>query len=310
MDQSILSSRAIEGRYFARREANLMTGWHGQVANLFSSDQSSETYAMLGFSPALREWIGSRNAKGLASNSFTIANKHYEGTLEVALRDVRRDKTGQIMARVDEFSDQSEIHWQSLLTSLIVAGESTVCYDGQYFFDTDHSEGSSGTQDNDLTYAAATGTTPTKEEMQLAILQSISAIIGFKNDQGQPMNPGAREFTVMVPPTYYMIGLAAVSESLNIALSANMNPNAIGDGFRINVQMNPDLTSWTTKFATFRTDAPLKALIMQEETPLMLKSKAEGSEFEFDNDAWQFGVDGWRNVGYGYWQRACLTTFT
>ena len=31
-----------------------------------------------------------------------------------------------------------------------INGEATVCYDGQYFFDTDHVEGDSGTQSNDL----------------------------------------------------------------------------------------------------------------------------------------------------------------
>jgi phage major head subunit gpT-like protein len=286
-----------------------MTGWPAMVSNLFNSDQSAETYAMLGYPPALREWIGGRQAKGLRASNFTITNKHYEGTLEVSVKDVRRDKTGQIMARVDEFTDQSDIHWSTLLAALLEAGESSVCYDGQYFFDTDHSEGDSGTQDNDLTYAAATGTSPTKEEMQLAILQSISAIVAFKTDTGAKMNPGARAFTVLTPPTYYPIGLAAVSDILNAALSANMNPNRIGGGFSVNVEMVPDLT-WTTKFATVRTDAPIKPLIRQEETELMFKSKAEGSEFEFDNDAWQFGVDGWRAAGYGLWQRACLTTFT
>lgn len=309
MDQTILSSRAIEGRYFARREANLMTSWPAMVSNLFNSDQSAETYAMLGYPPALREWIGGRQAKGLRANSFAITNKHYEGTLEVELKDVRRDKTGQIMARVDEFSDQSDIHWATLLAALLEAGDATVCYDGQYFFDTDHSEGDSGTQSNSLTYAAATGTSPTKEEMQLAILQSISAIVAFKTDTGAKMNPAARGFTVLTPPTYYPIALAATSDILNIALSANMNPNRLGGGFTVNVEMVPDLT-WTTKFATVRTDAPIKPLIRQEETPLMLKSKAEGSEYEFDNDAWQFGVDGWRAAGYGLWQRAVLTTIT
>ena len=39
-----------------------------------------------------------------------------------------------------------------------------------------------------------------------------------------------------------------------------------------------------------------------------LKAKAEGSAFEFDNDAWQFGIDAWRGAGFGYWQRACLVT--
>lgn len=308
-DQSILSSRAIEGRYFARREANLMTSWPSLVANRFDSDQGSETYAMLGNVPALREWIGGRQAKGLRANNFTITNKHYESTLEVLLKDVRRDKTGQIMARVDEFTDQSEIHWATLLAALIEAGESTVCYDGQYFFDTDHAEGDSGSQDNDLTYAAATGTSPTKEEMQLAILQSISAIMGFKTDTGAKMNPGARAFTVLTPPTYYPMALAALSDGLNVALSANMNPNKLGAGFSVGVEMIPDLT-WTTKMVTVRSDAPIKPFILQEETELMLKTKAEGSEYEFDNDAWQFGLDGWRAAGYGLWQRAVLTTFT
>lgn len=308
MDQSILSSRAIEGRYFARREGNLLNSWPARISNLFQSDRSSETYAMLGASPALREWVGGRQANGLRGNNFTIVNKHYEATLEVAVRDVRRDKTGQIMARVDEFADQSEIHWASLLAALIEAGEASVCYDGQYFFDTDHSEGDSGVQSNSLTYAATTGTTPTKDEMQLAILQAISAILAFKNDKGQKMNPGATSFTVLVPATYYMIALAAVSDTLNVALANNMNPNRLGS-FNITVEMIPDLT-WTTKFVVVRNDSPILPFIRQEETPLVLKTKAESSEFEFDNDAWQFGVDGWRAVGYGLWQRAVLTTIT
>jgi phage major head subunit gpT-like protein len=58
----------------------------------------------------------------------------------------------------------------------------------------------------------------------------------------------------------------------------------------------------------FRTDSPIKALIRQSEQDVELKAKAEGSEFEFDNDAWQFGIDAWRGAGYGYWQRACLVT--
>ena len=41
-----------------------------------------------------------------------------------------------------------------------------------------------------------------------------------------------------------------------------------------------------------------------------LKAKAEGSEYEFDNDAHQYGVDTWRNVAYGYWQEARYVTMT
>src|SRR4051812_21453648 len=106
MDQQILSSRAIIGAYFARLEANPGLAWVNDLSNMFNSDQDSETYAFLGQSPAMREWVGGRQANGLAQQSYAIRNKHYEGTLEVRLTDLRRDKTGQIMARVNEFADR------------------------------------------------------------------------------------------------------------------------------------------------------------------------------------------------------------
>lgn len=315
MDQSLLSSRAIMGMYFARREQDRSGLWLPGVSNLFSSDQASETYNFLGQSPAMREWIGGRQAKGFSGQGVTIINKHYEATLEVSMRDARRDKTPQIQARVAEFADRGVTHWGSLLSDLIIAGESTACYDGQFFFDTDHVEGDSGTQSNDLAITLSTlpvvkgGTAaaPSMEDMQHCILRAIAAILSFKDDRGEPMNEGAAEFLVMVPASLYPAALAAASTMNTKSQTHNMNPNDMGGEFRVRVQMNTRLT-WTTKFSVFRTDSPIKALIRQTETEAELKAKAEGSEFEFDNDAWQFGIDAWRGVGYGYWQRACLVT--
>jgi phage major head subunit gpT-like protein len=316
MDQSILSSRAVLGMYYARLEANPGLAWVNGVSNLFNSDQASETYPFLGQSPAMREWVGGRQAKGLSQNSLSITNKHYESTLEIALRDMRRDKTGQIEARVNEFADRSLTHWASLLSTLIIAGPSTVCYDGQYYFDTDHSEGASGSQDNDITVdisalpcvAHGVVTAPSMEEMQQSILKAVAAILGFKDDRGEPMNENAQRFMVLVPASLYITAVAACSTLVTAALNNNMNPNLIA-GLTIDVQMNARLT-WTDSFAVFRTDSPIKGLIRQSETDGQVKVKDETSEFAFDNDAIQVGVDAWRNVGYGYWQRACYVTMT
>jgi len=315
MDQSILSSRAIQGMYFARLEQSTGVGWVSAVSNLFGSDQASEQYAFLGQSPAMREWLGGRHAKGLNDNDLTIINKHYEATLEFRKRDLRRDKTGQIQARVEDFADRSLSHWGSLLSTLIINGESTVCYDGQFYFDTDHSEGDSGTQSNkiDVDISAlpaevhGTVTAPSKEEMQQAILKGIAQILSFVDDQGEPMNEMASGFDVLVPTSLYLTAIAAVSDLVNVAMAQNLNPNLIAN-LVVNVHMNARLNAWTDKFAIFRSDSPIKGLIRQQETEVDLKTKAEGSELEFDNDGWQFGIDGWRNVGYGYWQRACLVT--
>lgn len=315
MDQSILSSRAVIGMYYARLETNPGLAWVDGVSNLFGSDQSSETYPFLGQSPAMREWIGGRQAKGLSGNNVIVTNKHYESTLEIAVRDARRDKTGQIQARVEEFADRSITHWASLLSSLILNGASTVCYDGQYYFDTDHSEGSSGTQSNSIqvdisglpaAVHGAAASAPSMEEFQQSILAGIAKMLGFLDNQGEPMNENAKSFLVMVPVGLYLVAVAAVSAITTAALQNNLNPNLIA-GLKIDVQMNPRLT-WTDKFAIFRTDSPIKGLIRQSETDVELKAKAEGSEFEFDNDAWQFGIDSWRAVTFGYWQRACLVT--
>lgn len=315
-DLSILSSRAVMGMYFARLEQNPGLAWVNGVSNLFTSDQDSETYPFLGQSPGMREWIGGRQAKGLGGNALTIANRHYESTLEIAVRDARRDKTPQIEARVADFADRSLTHWASLLSTLIAAGESTVCYDGQFFFDTDHVEGSSGVQSNDISVDISTlpatlhgvVTAPSVEEMQQSILKGITQIMSVKDNQGEPMNEAASSFLVKVPVPLYMVAIAACSTLTTAALQNNMNPNLVAN-LSVQVAMNARLT-WTDKFAIFRTDSPIRALIRQSETEIDLKAKAEGSEFEFDNDAWQFGIDTWRNAGYGYWQRACLVTMT
>lgn len=314
MDQTLLSSRAITGAYFARLETNPGVRWINACSNLFNSDQSSETYNFLGQSPAMREWLSSRQAKGFSGQGVTILNKHYEATIEVQKKDVRRDKTGQILARVQDFADRTVTHWASLLSTLMLNGATSTCYDGQYFFDTDHSEGSSGTQSNSISVdisalpAAVHGSTtaPSVEEMQQAILGGIAQILSIKDDRGEPMNENAREFCVCVPVGLYLVAVAATSALVTAALQQNLNPNLIGS-MNVMVEMNPRLT-WTDKFCICRTDSPIKGLIRQQEQEVELKVKAEGSEFEFDNDAWQFGVDAWRGVGYGYWQRMCLVT--
>lgn len=315
-DLSLLSSRAIMGMYFARLESDLSNRWLGHVSNAFFSDQASETYNFLGQTPAMREWIGGRQAKSFGGQGLTIINRHYEATLEIAVRDARRDKTPQILARTQEFADRGVSHWGSLVSALILAGDSTVCYDGQFFFDTDHSEGDSGSQSNDISVDISTlpavthgsTTAPSMEEMQQAILAGITQILSLKDDRGEPMNEGAGAFMVMVPVGLYPAAVAACSRMSTAMMASNMNPNLLGN-FQVHVELNTRLT-WTAAFAIFRTDSPIKALIRQTETEADLKAKAEGSEYEFDNDAWQFGIDAWRGVGYGYWQRSVLVTLT
>lgn len=302
-----LSSRAIIGRFYQTLEASTAS-WVDGVSMFFSSDQAGEEYKWLGQSPAMREWVGGRNAKGFTENGITITNKHFEATIQIQVEEMRRDKTGQVMVRIDELAERANTHWASLLSTLIANGESAVCYDGQYFFDTDHAEGDSGVQSNSLT-VDITGAAPTAAEMQDAIFKAVAAILSFKDDQGEPLNETARAFTVMVPMGLFQIAQAAVAAPFVGGGDSNLLVELAKRGFALSVETNVRL-GWTNKFAVFRTDGRVKPFIRQQETDVSLKVKAEGSEFEMDNDAHQYGIDTWRNVGYGYWQHACLVSLT
>jgi phage major head subunit gpT-like protein len=309
-----ITERQIIGTFYKTLSQDVGASWINAVSNYFTSDQKSEEYAWLGQSPQMREWIGGRNAKGFRENGLTIANKHFESTIEYLVKDLRRDKTGQVMARIQELARRTNSHWASLLSTLILAGESTTCYDGEYFFDTDHAEGSSGTQSNDINVdisalpLAVEGTTtaPAVGEMQFCIALAIQAIAGFKDDQGEPMNEDANSFVVMVPVALMNAAMQAVATPVQVAETQSAL-QALKSNFSISVVPNARLT-WTTQFALFRTDSYIKSFIRQEETGVSLKVKGAGSEYEFDNDAHQYGVDTWRNVGYGYWQNSCLVT--
>ncbi len=312
-DQSDLSSRAILGMYYVRQSEDAGANWIDKISNMFTSDQESETYKWMGMSPVYREWVAGRQAKAYRGQGQTLTNVHYEATIEFAKKDVRRDKTGQIRARMAEFADREKAHWASLLSTLIVDGESDSAYDGNSYFHTARTEGDSGSQDNDIVVdisgfpadQAGVVTAPGVGEMQWAIVKGITQIMAFKDDQGQPMNESASQFLVLTPPSLYMPAVAALSDLNSNGPQESVNPNMI-KGLTVDVAMNTRLSAWTDQFVVFRTDSAIKPLIRQQEQPPELKAKAEGSEFEFDNDAWQFGVDTWRTVGYGMWQYACL----
>lgn len=290
--------------------AGLNTGaaeWVTRIAMKIESDQASETVAWLGNAPALREFVDGRSPAELRENGFIITNKDYEGSIKVKPKDLRRDKTGQLRIRIGQLTKRATDHPAALLSTLILAGASTNCYDGQYFFDTDHSEGDSGTQSNSITYDVTTTTAPTSDEFGEAVLAAIVKIMGFLDDRGQPMNQDASEFDVMVPIPFVGIALKAVSALLGSGGATATLP-ALAGRFKINVVPNPRLT-WTTKFAVFRSDDVAKPFILQEEVPPTPMFLDETSEYAKVNGECLAGVDWAGNVAYGFWQDAVLVTF-
>ena len=310
-----LTSRAVRGMLYNALSVDAGIGVVDAISNYFPSDQAEEIYAFLSQSPMLREWVGGRNAKGLRENNFSIRNKHFEATLKVMLSQLRRDKSSQLQMRINELARRNSSHWYSLVATLLAAGETGVCYDGDYFFGTAHSEGASGTQSNLLSIdisgfpvvTSGTATLPSVAAYQFVIAQCVQQIVGFKDDQGEACNTDARNFLVMCPVGHMNVAMQAVATPAQVAETQSAL-QALKGKFSISVEPIVGLSTWTDSLAVTRTDSNFKPFIRQQETDISIKTKGEGSDYEFDSDAHMHGIDVWRNAGYGDWKNIVKAT--
>jgi len=310
-----LTSRAIQGMFFERLTQVVGAEWVDAISRLYQSDQDSEDYVFSGHSPTLREWTGERQAKELVIDEFNIKNKMFEATLVILKKWIDYDKTGHIEDRINEMVMRVAAHWDKLLSELIITGESATCYDGQFFFDTDHADSGSN-QSNDIGIDISalpvnqngSTTAPSPEEMEQCILQGIAQIGSFVDADSEPVNENLSKFLVMVPTTLKNAADAAVTNP--VLTSGKTNTIANGD-FEVKVVANQRLNStWTAAFPIFATEggqSPLVRQLRQDNIPDM---QAEGSAEEFNNRRWLFGVTRECNVGFGDWKKACLVTMT
>lgn len=109
-----------------------------KVAGFVPSSSKSNTYAWLSQFPAFREWVGSRLHKAVAEKAYAVTNRKFEATVDVQRTDIEDDAFGHY-ATVTESQGQAATDLKNdLVFQAYAAGFSSLCYDDQYFFDTDH----------------------------------------------------------------------------------------------------------------------------------------------------------------------------
>lgn len=109
-----------------------------KIATLVPSSAAQEDYGWLGDVPAMREWIGDRVINSIKQHAYAIKNKSFELTQGVDRDKVETDQVGIYSPLFQMMGDSAAKHPDELIFALLAAGFATNCYDGQYFFDTDH----------------------------------------------------------------------------------------------------------------------------------------------------------------------------
>lgn len=111
---------------------------HLKVATVVPSGTGSNEYGWLGQVPGVREWLGDRVIQALAAHGYTIKNRDFELTIGVKRNDIEDDNVGIYAPLFTEMGRSTAAWAPELIYMLLKSGFITPCYDGQYFFDTDH----------------------------------------------------------------------------------------------------------------------------------------------------------------------------
>ncbi len=131
-------------------KANFQTGrdmytpmW-SKVATLVPSTTGTENYAWLGEFSRLREWLGERQINRMKLHGYSLTNKKFEATEGIPREYIEDDTYGVMMPKFQDMGYAAASHPDEMTFALLKAGFSTKCYDGQFFFDTDHPVGEEG----------------------------------------------------------------------------------------------------------------------------------------------------------------------
>lgn len=114
------------------------TADYTKIATIIKSTSKSQTYGWLGKFPKMREWLGDRVIKDMEAFGYTVVNKKFEATVSVARTDIEDDELGVYAPLMAEMGHGAGEQPDDLVFGLLKLGRSSLCYDGQYFFDADH----------------------------------------------------------------------------------------------------------------------------------------------------------------------------
>lgn len=261
-----------------------------KVAMVVPSTGSQNDYSWLSRFPKMREWIGEKVIKSLAAFNYTIQNKDWEATVEVDRNDIEDD---QLLG----YAQQAQAAGQSaaelpadIVFALLSDGFKNLCYDGQFFFDSDHPVNG--------VFVSNKGTkklnADTLAKAQASYGAARTAMRSFKDEEGESLriNP-----TVLVVPP-------ALEDVANYLMTADRFPDNTPNIYKgtSEVMVVPNLKSDTAWFL-LDTSKLMKPLIYQErKKPDFVEQTDYSNDNVFMNKKFRFGAEARANGGYGFWQ--------
>lgn len=122
--------------------------WEPFVQRMQTTNDT-ESFNWLDGMPSVHQWVDDAQFETFAAQAWEIGWRKWQSGIQVAREDIVDDKLGNVRPRIGDLGDIVRRHPGQLLYQRIKAGDTSVCFDGEYFFDTDHP----GSQANKMTGA-------------------------------------------------------------------------------------------------------------------------------------------------------------
>ncbi len=248
----------------------------------------------------MREWVEGRKFHQLRSADYELKNKLWESGLEFEKTVVDDDRLGLIRPSLENLGVEAGYHPDVLLSEIINNAESNLCFDNQNFFDTDHNWGKSGNLSNLITHSGVgTPASPTKIEFKQAFHAGYLQMLGWKNDQGQPLNrptAGRLDNLLALVPLNMLEAATEAFESL-----------LVNQGESNVLLARPEVQVWqyypanSDYFDIYDMSGPMKPFVFQDRERLRVQTKGEN---DIETKDMKVMTQARYNLGYFAWWKA------
>ena len=261
-----------------------------QTTMLVPSGSSQNNYNWLSRFPKMRRWVGEKFIKQFEAFQYAIVNEDWEATVAVNRNDIDDDNLGIYAPMAQEAGYSAKQLPDEIDAELKNGAFTALCYDGQYFYDTDHPvAGSSVSNKSTVVLSAATAAAAAA-----SYGAARTAIMTFKDEEGRPLNLIGD--TLEVPPALETVGKML----LEMDKLADDTPNPYKGTAKLLV--NPRLTSSTAWFLHVTT-RPVKPFIYQQrKAPVFVQQTDAQADDVFMRKEFKFGAEARAAGGYAFWQ--------
>ncbi|OGV64134.1 MAG: head protein [Lentisphaerae bacterium RIFOXYA12_FULL_48_11] len=258
------------------------------------SGGSQNDYSWLGRFPKMRKWIGDKVFRKLSAHKYTVANDDWEATVAVDRNDIEDDNIGIYSPMAQDAGFSAKQLPDEIDADLKNNAFTQKCYDGQYFYDTDHPVTNANGVESSVSNK---GTSALSSASVAAVTASYGAgrlaIMSFTDDEGRPLGlvPDLLEVPPALEATARMI---CESDKLE-----DDKPNPYKG--TATYMVNPRITS-STQWMLHCTRQPLKPFIYQErKAPVFVKQTDPETDDVFSRKQFKFGAEARAAGGYGLW---------